>query len=95
MINLLLLVIIIMIIISIFDYTAATFPSIGVGSSLAALIPALQAALFIGSVLDNPLSMMSPLTHSLQDLGGLPLPRPLLSARGSITVWMQPVARLY
>ena len=80
------------IIISNFDYTAAAFPEIGVGSSLAALIPALQAVLSIGSVLDNPLSMMSVLTHSLQDLGGLP--RPLLSARGSITVWMHPVARV-
>ena len=44
----------------------------------------------IGSIFDNPLSMMSVLTHSLQDLGGLP--QPLLSARGSITVWMYPVA---
>ena len=35
---------------------------------------------------------MSLLTHSFHDLGGLP--GPLLSARGSITVWMHPVARV-
>ena len=60
------------IIISCFDYTDAAFLTIGVGSSSAALTPALQAFLFIGSVFDNPLSMMSVLTHSFQDFGGLP-----------------------
>ena len=80
------------IMISNFYFTAGTFSAIGVGSSPAALIPDIQEILFIGSVLDNPLSMMSILTHSFLNLGGLPWP--LLSARGSITVWMHPVAHV-
>ena len=74
-------------------YPAAQVPATGVGCSRAELMPSLQAALFFG--LGLYLTICFPRcfsSHTFQGLGGLP--GPLLSAKGSITVWMHPDARV-
>ena len=70
-----------------FDYSAARFPMIGVGSSRLALTPVFQATLSSGEMSDRLHSFRSLITHSFHVFLGLPRPlRPATSI--SVIVFM-------